>query len=139
MIRAVTLVARPSCLTRHLSAGQHIAAVPLPRAVAVAGHPSRECPLRPLVPPIVPLVGIEAAVGVVVAVIVVAAGVPIASVITVAGPGLGSCPIGETVATFGCPMDADAVARVPCAHVRRARETSRGEGVVGGKGAGHAQ
>src|SRR5438128_2181879 len=58
---------------RSSSASQHVAAVPAPGAILVAAHPARIRTLGPLVPPVVPLVGIEAAVGVIVAIIVVAA------------------------------------------------------------------
>src|SRR5438270_13047013 len=54
-------------------ASQDVAAIPSPGAVIVAGHPARESALGALVPPIVPLVGIETAIAVEVAIIVVAA------------------------------------------------------------------
>src|SRR5205823_7659441 len=57
---------------RASSARQDVAAVPAPGAILVAAHPARIRALGPLVPPVVPFVGIEAAVGVIIAIIVVA-------------------------------------------------------------------
>src|SRR5437763_238882 len=56
---------------RASSAGQHIAAIPAPRAIRIATHPPGVGAIRPIVPPVVPLVRIEGAVAIEIAIAVI--------------------------------------------------------------------